>query len=670
MFIKHKGSKKETICGIDCWIPPVGKGINVITGDVVDVETISKSSRKKEQKWFRTSLPKDWNKKREAEIQRQYKDPSYVDQELEEFRNQEWHRRLNGVWIMMNGKPVYITGLHYFYLNWWNIGVYPDYRDPDRKYFYFMLYCDLDPECLGGIEITKRKAGKTARAGAWQYEKISRTKYVWGGIQSKTGADAQKNVFQKYTIGPFKKLPDFFKPIYDNAKGETPSSELRFYRPNRKGRYAGQDNREELESLIDWRTSEKTSYDSQVLYSYICDEAGKFVDIDVYDLHMVVRFCCEIDGEFKGKMLYTTTVEEMEAGGKGFKRLVEASDQTKRGKNGRTTSGLYTFFTPANETLFYDEYGMPDVKRATQYYLDQRKELEDDPFALNAYIRKNPFTLSEAFRIDREHSMFDPIKLGNRVEVISMMKNPYTIGNFMWKDGKRDTEVIFVPRKDGRWKVSWLFNDAKDANNIFKKNGVFHPGNSLKIITGIDPFDHDVTVDNRRSNGAALTLRKFNAAEEDQFPNFSFICFYKSRPKTAKLFYEDMIMQCAYFGSPMLFETQKIGIKNYFEERGYAPFMIWLPGSNSPGIAASKNVHQQIAELTEDYIQNQIDRVNFDGLCEDWINFDINNTEKSDPTMAAGYALIGDQVIVRREQPKTYEATELFRPKKIMAYRN
>jgi len=667
MFIKHKGCKKETICGVDHWVPPVGKGINVITGELEDVETLCRSTKKQDQFWFRTPLPTDWNKKRQLEEDRKKTNNEFVDPELEGFRVQEWHRRLNGLWVMMNGKPVYITGLHYFYLNWWNIGVYPNFREPDRKFFYFALYCQLDPDCLGLIEITKRKSGKTARAGCWQYEHISRTKSVDGGIQSKTGADAQKNVFQKYTIRPFKKLPDFFKPIYDTTKGETPSSELSFFRPNRKGQYSGTDTREELESKIDWRTSDKFSYDSQVLARYICDEAGKFVEVDVYDLHMVARFTCEIDAEFKGKMLYTTTVEEMESGGKGFSRLVNASNQLKKEKNGRTQSGLYTFFTPAYETLYYDDFGQPDVEKAKKYYLDQRDALESDPFALNAYIRKNPFTLHDCFRIDNEHAMFDPIKLGNRMNTLEFMDSPYTQGNFMWKDGIRDTEVVFKPMKTGRWQVSWLFDDPKSANNCFKKGGILYPGNGLKFITGIDPYDHDVTVDNRRSDGAGLTKMKFDASRADKFPNNAFVCYYRARPKTAKLFYEDMIMQCHYFGSPMLFETQKIGIKNYFIDRGYGEFMVYIPGNDEPGVAASKNVHQQIAELTEDYIENQLHKVNFKDLIQDWITFDINHTTKFDATMAAGYALIGDMVIVLRAPEPVVEATEIFRRRTVPA---
>ena len=38
---------------------------------------------------------------------------------------------------MNNGKPTYITGSHYMYLQWMSIDVgYPDYREANRIFFF------------------------------------------------------------------------------------------------------------------------------------------------------------------------------------------------------------------------------------------------------------------------------------------------------------------------------------------------------------------------------------------------------------------------------------------------------------------------------------------------------------------------------------------------------
>ncbi|MDN4642370.1 hypothetical protein QCD70_19165, partial [Agreia sp. PsM10] len=71
----------------------------------------------KEQKWERTPLP-EWYK----EIQKIWKaydkkkkedDPEFYDEQLEEYKKQEWYRRLNGFWFMNNGEATYLTGSHY-----------------------------------------------------------------------------------------------------------------------------------------------------------------------------------------------------------------------------------------------------------------------------------------------------------------------------------------------------------------------------------------------------------------------------------------------------------------------------------------------------------------------------------------------------------------------------
>ena len=133
------------------------------------------------------------------------------------------------------------------------------------------------------------------------------------------------------------------------------------------------------------------------------------MEVDVWERHNVVRFCSELDGQYIGKLLYTTTVEEMESGGESFKKLWNASNQEDRNVHGRTSSGLFRFFTPAYKTLYFDKYGYANEERAKDYYLAERANLVNDDRALSSIIRRNPFTIEEAFRIDGERSLFNAI---------------------------------------------------------------------------------------------------------------------------------------------------------------------------------------------------------------------------------------------------------------------
>lgn len=146
-----KGGSSEDVQGLICHIPPV-PAKHLIAG--FDLP-------KKDQMWRRTELPEDWDLWREEEEIAMEEDPEYVHPKIHAFVAQEWDRRLNGYWFYNNGKPTYITGKHYFYVNWWKLDSgYPDYRDTDRLLFYFWQYCIEDPNCYGMVELTARRQGK------------------------------------------------------------------------------------------------------------------------------------------------------------------------------------------------------------------------------------------------------------------------------------------------------------------------------------------------------------------------------------------------------------------------------------------------------------------------------------------------------------------------------
>ena len=90
--------------------------------------------------------------------------------------------------------------------------------------------------------------------------------------------------------------------------------------------------------------------------------------------------------------------------------------------------------------------------------------------------------------------------------------------------------------------------------------------------------------------------------------------------------------------------------------------------SLKPGISGSAKTHQQIAEITEDYIESNIDNVFFIDLIKDWLDFDISKTTKFDAAMAAGYTLIADRHIILKNEiskNKFIDAKNLFKKYKI-----
>jgi hypothetical protein len=667
MYRKHKRNREIELNGIKINIPPNGVVFNIMTNKWEERDILSRSAKPAYQYWERPQPPADYETKRKKEISVQKNNPEYYNPELQNYRNQEWDRRLNGLWFYNNGRGTYLTGLHYFYLTHWKLDVgYPEFRITDLHFFYFLEYCIQDPNCMGMIEVTKRRQGKTMRAGAFLFELTSRSKNKNAGIQSKTFDDAKDNVFAKGVIMPFKYLPDFFIPIYDTEKGMTPKGELRFFKTNKRG--ANDDiftEKVELESMITFKSSDKFAYDGMKLHRYLADEAGKTKNVDVYERHQVVQFCLQQEETIIGKALYTTTVEEMEDGGESFKALWQASDQRKKNTNGRTKSGLYQYFMPAYKTLFYDKYGIPDEEKAKEFYMGERNALMDDNRALASFIRKNPFTIEEAFFSEAESCIYDALALNRQKESITWIdkKELYLQGDFVWEKGERDTRVLFVEKANGKFKVHSKANvhDYTFYNQVEDYGTKKVPKETKKYAIAVDPFDHSITTSNERSDGAGYAYRRYDAIDE---LSETFLVQYINRPDKAEIFYEDMIKLAHFFGCEVLSEDNKVGLIKYFEYRGYERFLTKMPNASKYGISATVKTHQQIAEETESYITDNLKKVIFTELLDDWLHFNINKTTKFDAAMAAGYTLIAaskSKFAVKADKiVKLYDVREIF----------
>ena len=204
---------------------------------------------------------------------------------------------------------------------------------------------------------------------------------------------------------------------------------------------------------------------------------------------------------------------------------------------------------------------------------------------------------------------------------------------------------------------AFSFEKNSDKNKVIKIGNTFRPGNKRAFVSGLDPYDHDQTEDDRkRSQAASLVLKRNNPMEGGLF-NKAFVCLYFARPDFAAIMYEDMIKQCFYFGCGLLYESQKPGVKRYFEERGYLDFLIRLPGYKDPGIPSTQDNKRTLAEQTEEYISNHIDKVYFSKLIKQWLDFRLDKTQMYDIAMAAGWTLVADMELIH-ETRKTEEATE------------
>ena len=596
---------------------------------------------------------------------------------------------------------LYITGRHYMMLQWTRMDIgYPDYLEFQREIFVHLSACEADPRCIGQLYTKCRRSGYTNICSAVLLDEATQVKDKLLGIQSKTGKDAQENIFMKKVVYMFRHYPFFFKPIQDGTTN--PRMELAFREPskritkNNKTTQTG----EALNTVINWKNTTNNAYDGEKLHLLYLDEAGKWErPTDIRDAWRIQRTCLIVGRKIVGKAMVGSTVNPMDKGGKEYKDLWKDSNPTERNANGRTRSGLYRLFIPAYESLegFFDKYGNPVVKNppepidgldgedvtmgARAYLKNEREALKHDASELNEVTRQFPFTEDEAFRDSIDGSIFNIGKIYEQVQHNEeLFPNPVVTGNFIWKNGEKDTEVVFSPDPNGRFRVAWM--PPKEIRNLkkFDRNKRIAPNAELGV-GGVDSYDLDATVDGRGSKGALHLYNKFHM----EHPSNMFVLEYASRPPLAKIFYEDCLMAAVFYGYPLLIENNKYGIARYFESRGYDGYLMDRPRhllaanstmkSKTKGIPSnSQDIIQAHAHAIEAYIHDHVGihydtgemgNMYFDRTLEDWIGFKVDNRTKFDLSISSGLCLLAAQKAKKKKEPLNFVDKRFFRRYKI-----
>lgn len=654
MYNEIEGGSVVDIQGLKCHLPPAGYVYNIVTKKLEYVGVYRRAKEDKDCYWEKIPFPSWYNdvmkKWDNYDKIKKEDDEDFYDEKLERFKEQEWNRRLNGFWFRNNDKDCYLTGLHYYYLQYWQIDVgSPKFRMPDLEKAYFLEYCVKDPLCMGIVEVTKRRFGKSFWAGAFLTEYITRTKMTNGGIQSKTGADAKK-FFGKTVVNPFRRLPKIFRPIYDNSLGSVPKSELRFQKPNIRGKKSNENiSDDELGSVIDWASADGVAYDGQKLQIYICDEVGKTTEVNVYERHEIVRYCLlDDEGQIIGKALYTTTVEKLDSDKDGvqaaFKLLWDASNHLKKGEDGRTVSGLYRFFMSAKKTRNFDPYGYPDEEKTLKAILADRETVKNNPRALAARIRKEPLTIEEAFLSDTEQCIFNTINIGNRKKELTE-KPPFfrkvlfyrnEDGAVYWKEVKNPESDLF------HWKIS-QFPPNKQENKYERYLGLKKPSRIADGAIAVDGYSNSQGGQKYGSKASAWIGRRYDIL--DPMNTGKAIGWLHGRPAIKETLHEQVLMAAEFYGYEVAYEHNSDDYLSYFKERGMINYLSKYPISAIDPHKRQEAVRYRGFPTTPFSLTKQVDvgisyfeyhcnLIDYIELLEDAEKFDPNNRTEFDITVS------------------------------------
>src|SRR6056300_1541433 len=348
-------------------------------GDIYEIQNLkialppaTKIHKFKSNKWEAAEYPKalsrvktifDWK-----ELSNDFKG-QYIDYIEEEFRKRE-----EGFWFYNKGKPTYITGAHYMYLQWSKIDVgKPDFREANRLFFIFWEACKADKRCYGMCYLKNRRSGFSFMSSSETVNQATIRSDSRFGILSKSGADAKK-MFTDKVVPISVHYPFFFKPIQDGM--DRPKTELAFRVPASKRTRKSITNTtisksptgtlEGLDTTIDWKNTGDNSYDGEKLRLLVHDESGKWERPDnILNNWRVTKTTLRLGRRIIGKCLMGSTSNSQDKGGGNFKRLYRDSDVTQRNANGQTKSGLYSLFIPMewNFEGFLDQFGQPVFRK-------------------------------------------------------------------------------------------------------------------------------------------------------------------------------------------------------------------------------------------------------------------------------------------------------------------
>jgi hypothetical protein len=638
---------------------------------------------KKEQYWRRTEMPEGVNPDNE---------------ELwDEYIKEEFRRRREGIWFMNNGEPVYLTGNHYFALQWCEMldsGGYMDFRYAQLEMFYHMEACIIDNRSLGHLFLKSRRTGFTYIALAISINLATSKRNAKHGMTSKSGDDVQE-AFDKLSY-MFLRLPFFFRPVV-KGKEDSPS-ELFFGKPSentkeaKKARKTGI--KDYLNTSLDHRPTKNDSYDSVKLDNYIGDECYKWVRPHDYIVHLgMITPTLMPAGKVVGKAFLGSTMGSLEKGGEQGVEMIRGSYVADRDSiTKKTSTGLYFHFLPAQENMeeFTDIYGRcwtetppkPTknilgglIKLGSNEYLiavEEQKRKQSDK-AYNEQLRTYPRTIEHALRDESEDCIYNMAKLYENIEYNTTLPedSKYMIGNFEWEGGVKDSKVFFSRNPKGRFKISWLPSkiDGTEAlaNNIRKSGDRFYPNNSNVIRFGCDPFSLKSTHGEGSKGGIHGKTLMF---PEGGAPSNKFCVEYLARPADEYIFFEDVIKCVIYYGAPILVESNRIDLLRHMRNRGYRPFAMnrldrplsklnpnekEYGGQPMSGKDMLDSHMNSIGAWVENYVGIYTDEnrkirpvgemgdMVFNDTLRDWLTFNPDKRTKYDATISSGLAIMACQ---------------------------
>jgi len=577
---------------------------------------------------------------------------------LKSAENREWWKEQ--VKRCIEGYSVggmYITGEHYYYLNFKKIPVLKDGRTvlgnplfTDLDYEFFSLIKKCWDSKVGFIALKARRKGFSHKTAAclenrflfypdsWSLICSYEEKYSTFGtmVFVKESLKRLKSEGVRFAKNLYPDQPDYIRAAYKDANNEE-----RGYMSK-------------IHSLT-FRNNIAAAAGKQVIGYCVFEEAGEFKNL--LKAYGKTEPCWKVGSEMTGIPIIYGTGGDIEEGCEDFAEMFYNPHKYNllSFKNSYSTEQPdleVGYFCPA--TKFYlpyvDEHGNSDEESAKKAILEERSKLENtnDPQALFNHCISYPLTPEQAF-LATHPSPFNKSKIMEQITFMNRKSAQEMLvrGNLVWKHENNWTEVRFEPSKTGKFII--LEHPKKCEPRTY--------------VAGVDPYAQDKTYSSP-SVGSMFVFKRLISVEE---PYNLPVAEYTDRPSTEDEFLENCCKLAVYYNAKMLFEANNKGWFTFFRINH---MLQWLLPEPTPTIRAITPKHkstfkygvtmtpalkQDLILRVKDYIETSVHKIYFMDLLKELLKW--HEGGNFDRFISFALCLLHDTSIQRAQKEESIDGT-------------
>jgi hypothetical protein len=558
--------------------------------------------------------------------------------------DQEKRRRREGVFFKNGSEIEYVTGDHYFLMQWARMqrhdgqGSYADYRQFQRDFFLLIKHTKTSEHILG-LDISKpKKTGITNLMWSGYYlNNATMTPNKNFGAMSIDQNQAAKT-FRDYFMYSYNGLPNPLKPSYKRLSENDGSIIFgNAYSNTKKNRSNNSDG--ELNTSVFCVPTKEKAFDVAVMDSIWFDEDPKY-KTPFGEIWRTNKESVKIQSKINGKAFLTSYTPDEDTQSFRDAREIFFDSELRTitpSSKGQTKSGLICYHIPAYAAWegAFDKYGKCAEKQALDEIMSERNKVKDNRRNFQAITRQYANDKREAWASAGAGSTFDNVRLGDLLADIEIDQrdspgNPYREGKLEWVNKKWETglrtvrkpgqfcDVEFIPITDsqkeageeGRYRE--YFDIPVQHRNMslkqgFDEYGCLLPPDRFLYVGGSDPTGYAAGSEViQGSKNASFTFRMPDENADKAMGTIVskvFVSELYHRAELPIVSYEDILKEIIYTGKLNIIEANASFVATRLMEEGLGHYMLirdpdgninrWKPWMGLP-TSTEKKLYQLI----------------------------------------------------------------------------